>query len=970
MTVSRRDLLRTTALTSLSAGVASLLPRWAASAAPHSLQLRPRAVLVDGRAVFVVCGTIDYFRLPAEDWRPQLLRAKRGGLNTVAFCVAWNFHEREEGVFSFAGDTDLGRFLDICHELGLYAFPRFGPFICDEWEYGGYPAWLLSKPDIELRTDHAPTMVYVRRWLEQLCAVVAPRQVTRGGPVVFVQQENEYYYVGRPRVREYQAGLIRIMREAGIEVPITDCNGDRGETRLADSMMTQNSGGAASVLRVRKVQPDKPVFITELYTDYLNVWGWPVSSYPSTRQVYQQTVDTLSVGGMYNYFMYAVGTNFGYWAASSWKSDESFCTSRYYSRAPLAEGGGFNPTYYATKAVNLLALNATPYLTAAEQVASPVVVTGPVRTEAIRCARGWLLFVQPEYPEQLSSEYHTDGGGGPFIQTGESWPFSELAQQPGALELPTGAQLLAESSEFPSMLPWRLEIDPGRTIDYANATFLGVGGSPARRTILLRGEAGRRAVISVNGQRAEFIFAPGSPVRLEAGGATILGLSHELADRTWFADERVIIGPAYVGEFKNGRHECFLTPQATQFHTVERQGKITTRPVAQGVQASARITTGPWQARALHEIRSSREGWTPMPDGPASVEQMGAYWGYSWYRARIQAAAARRTTLWFSRAVDRVTVFVNGARAGVWGRGQQATRDPLPIDLAAGDNDLVFLADNMGRVSEGAQADYKGIFGPAYIDAEVRALQPAEWSQPSAAPSNSWPFQTFRYFAEGFSLSLAKGPARPEDSEKFHAASWSVPLRAGEGLTLALLSFPAYGWVLIDGKVVGEHAGDLSLAGGFDFSTHNLDRHLAGRTVNLQVVYFGAPIADFENHVRLYSYRADSALSDWSFRRWADPRESAPAQTGDPVWWECNLARPNQAGPYFLVTEGLSKGQAFINGRALGRYWEIGPQHSLYVPDAWFSSENRIALFDEGGKSPVRVYLLRDARVPLQSVWL
>lgn len=970
MRISRRTLLQSATLSPMFAGAASLLPRWANAAAAHSLQLRPRAVVIDGHPVFLVAGTIDYFRLPAEDWRPQLLRAKRGGLNTIAFCVAWNFHEREEGVFSFAGDTDLGRFLDICHELGLYAFPRFGPFICDEWEYGGYPAWLLAKPDIELRTDHAPTMVYVRRWFQQLCAVVAPRQATRGGPVVLVQQENEYYYVGRPRVKEYQASLIRIMRESGIEVPITDCNGDRGETRLADSMMTQNSGGAASVLRVRKAQPDKPVFITELYTDYLNVWGWPVSSYPSTRQVYQQTVDTLSVGGMYNYFMYGVGTNFGYWAASSWKSDESFCTSRYYPRAPLAEGGGFNPTYYAAKAVNLLALNAAAYLTAAEQVAAPVTITGPVRTEAVRSPRGWLLFVQPEYPEQLSLEYHTDGGSGPFTQTGESWPFSELAQQPGAIALPDGVQLLAESSDFPSMLPWQLEIDPGTMIDYSNATFLGVGGSRAKRVIVLRGEAGRRGVISVNDHRAEFDFAADSPTTLSAGGVTVLGLTHELADRTWFADGRVVIGPAYVGDFKDGRHECFLAPESGHFHAVEPQGKITTRPVPRGTRSGARIPTGPWQARSLQEIRSSREDWIAMPDGPVSVEKMGAYWGYTWYRARVRSAAARRTGLWFSRAVDRVTVFVDGGRAGVWGRGQQATRDPLPIDLAAGENELVFMVDNMGRVSEGAQADYKGIFGAAFVDAETRPLPPPQWSRPTAPPSNSWPFQTFRFFAEGFSLSLAKGQAMSDDSDKFHSASWVVPLRAGEGLTLALLSFPAYAWVLVDGKVVGEHAGDLSLAGGFDFSTHNLDRHLSGGSVNLQVVYYGKLVPDFEAHVRLYSYRAENALTDWAFRHWAEPRDGATPVAGDPIWWESNLARPEQPGPYFLVTEGLSKGQAFINGRALGRYWEIGPQHSLYVPDAWIKPVNRIALFDEGGKSPSQVYLLRDARVPLQSVWL
>ena len=971
MTVSRRDILKTTALTPALVGAGSLLTL-AATAAPgrRPLQLKPRSIVIDGREVFLVAGSIDYFRLPAEDWRPQLLRAKRGGLNMIAFCVAWNFHEREEGVFSFEGDTDLGRFLDICQDLELYTFPRFGPFICDEWEYGGYPAWLLGKPDIELRTDHPATMVYVRRWFERLCAVVAPRQATRGGPVLLVQQENEYYYVGRPRIQEYQATLIRLLREFGIEVPITDCNGDRGETRLADSMMTQNSGGAASVLRVRKAQPDKPVFITELYTDYLNVWGWPVTSYPSTQQMYQQTVETLAVGGMYNYFMYGVGTNFGFWAASSWKSDESFCTSRYYSRAPLAEGGGFNPMYFAAKAVNCLALNSMQYLVRGEQASPPLQIAGPVRTEALRTRRGWLLFVQPQYPEALTMEYHTDGDSGPFVQTGEQWPFAEIAQQPGVLLLPDGPVPMAESSDFPSMLPWQLEIDPGRLLDYANASLLGCGGSASKRVILLRGETGRQGVVSVNGQRSQFVFSAHEPQCVSVGGAMVVGVSHELADRTWFVGERIFIGPAYVGEVKQDRHECFLDPEVTTFHQISSQGQITSHPVAQAVRFAAMVPTGGWRARRLPELQGVQEGWQSLADGPVSTERMGVYWGYSWYRAHVRSPSARRTGLWFSRAVDRVTVFANGRPSGVWGRGKEATRDPLPVDLRAGDNEFVFLCDNMGRVSEGAQADYKGIFGPAFIDAEVRPLPAAEWSRPTSPPSNTWPFQTYRFYASGFSLSLAKGDALSDDAQNFHTASYTLKLQPGEGLTLALLSFPAYGWVLIDGKVVGEHAGDLSLAGGFNFSTHRLDEHLKASFVKLQVVYYGKLIPNFETHVRLNSYRRDNALTDWAFRRWTNPVLDAEAEAGEPAWWETTLTRPKEPGPYFLVTEGLSKGQAFINGRALGRYWHIGPQQSLYVPDSWIGTENRIAIFDESGKSPHKVYLLRDSRVPTQSVWL
>lgn len=215
--ISRRNLLKT-------AGTVPLLSMGVKAAREaQTVALQPRAVVIGGKPVFLVAGSIDYFRCPHQLWPDRLLRAKRAGLNTIATCVPWNFHETKEGVFEFKGDRDLRRFLDLCAGLGLYAFVRPGPFICDEWEAGGYPAWLIGKPDVQLRANHAPTLRYVRRWFEQLIPQVASRQVTRGGPVV------------------------------------------------------------------RKTQPDKPVFVSELYTDYMNCWGWPISSYP--------TADDVSVAG-------------------------------------------------------------------------------------------------------------------------------------------------------------------------------------------------------------------------------------------------------------------------------------------------------------------------------------------------------------------------------------------------------------------------------------------------------------------------------------------------------------------------------------------------------------------------------------------------------------------------------------------------------------------------------------------------
>lgn len=50
----------------------------------------------------------------------------------------------------------------------------------------------------------------------------------------------------------------------------------------------------------------------------------------------------------------------------------------------------------------------------------------------------------------------------------------------------------------------------------------------------------------------------------------------------------------------------------------------------------------------------------------------------------------------------------------------------------------------------------------------------------------------------------------------------------------------------------------------------------------------------------------------------------------------------------YLDMDGWKKGFAVVNGINIGRYWEIGPQHKLFVPkDFLKQGENEIIIFDE-----------------------
>jgi len=61
----------------------------------------------------------------------------------------------------------------------------------------------------------------------------------------------------------------------------------------------------------------------------------------------------------------------------------------------------------------------------------------------------------------------------------------------------------------------------------------------------------------------------------------------------------------------------------------------------------------------------------------------------------------------------------------------------------------------------------------------------------------------------------------------------------------------------------------------------------------------------------------------------------------------------------FVDTRSLGKGEVFINGRALGRFWQIGPQRTLYLPAPWLKrGENQIVVFDLDGKPGATVPFL------------
>jgi beta-galactosidase len=57
-------------------------------------------------------------------------------------------------------------------------------------------------------------------------------------------------------------------------------------------------------------------------------------------------------------------------------------------------------------------------------------------------------------------------------------------------------------------------------------------------------------------------------------------------------------------------------------------------------------------------------------------------------------------------------------------------------------------------------------------------------------------------------------------------------------------------------------------------------------------------------------------------------------------------------GDTFLDTRGWGKGAVWMNGHALGRFWNVGPQQTLYVPAPWLKQgRNEVVIFAFGGNT-------------------
>jgi len=366
----------------------------------RSFSVRGAQFLKDGKPYQVISAEMHYVRIPRAYWRDRLRKAKAMGLNTITTYSFWNVHEPRPGAYDFTGQNDIAAFIRDAQAEGLDVILRPGPYVCAEWELGGYPSWLLKDRGLVLRSTDAKYTAAVERWLIQLGKQVSPLMVRRGGPIIAIQLENEYGAFGDDKA--YLTNLQSSYRRAGLADGLLFTSNQpsdlaKGSLPLLPAAVNFGSGGAAKAVETLEAFRPKGVrMVGEYWAGWFDKWG---EDHHETdgRQEAKELSFMLKRGYSVSLYMFHGGTSFGWMngADSHTGTDYHPDTTSYDYNAPLDEAG--NPRYkYALMAAAIADVTGKPAAPAPVPSIAVSFAMSPVR----RSASLWDILPAPVHARQ------------------------------------------------------------------------------------------------------------------------------------------------------------------------------------------------------------------------------------------------------------------------------------------------------------------------------------------------------------------------------------------------------------------------------------------------------------------------------------------------------------------------------------------------------------------------------------------
>ncbi|MEJ2009907.1 MAG: beta-galactosidase [Acidobacteriota bacterium] len=354
--MDRREFIETCAL---AVGFDVLRPRflWAAGnaaapppgKAPHTFGWKQEQFLLDDKPFQILSGEMHYARIPRAYWRDRLKKLKSMGLNTVSTYMFWNFHEPRLGEFDFTGRHDVAAFVRTAQEEGLWVILRPGPYSCAEWDFGGFPAWLLATADIKVRSSDPRFLKAARRYMLHVGVELAPLQITHGGPIIMAQVENEYGSFGSDKV--YMNAIRKMIIDAGFNVPLFTADGplprmlSGGTLPNVLSFINFGSNPAKQFDLFAEFRQNVPRMCAEFYPGWFDHWG-EIHHRGNNQNLMEGVQWMLSHDVSFNLYMFHGGTSFGFMNGANYGQAYQPDVTSYDYDAPLDEAGRPRAKYF------------------------------------------------------------------------------------------------------------------------------------------------------------------------------------------------------------------------------------------------------------------------------------------------------------------------------------------------------------------------------------------------------------------------------------------------------------------------------------------------------------------------------------------------------------------------------------------------------------------------------------------------
>ncbi|HVK03163.1 MAG TPA: beta-galactosidase, partial [Armatimonadaceae bacterium] len=562
-----------------------------------------------------------------------------------------------------------------------------------------------------------PFLDCVDRYFDAVCPIIARHQWTQGGGVLLVQVENEYANLrwtrgkDMPTDDEYQRYVRDGLLKRGIDVPLITCVG-----HCAGTVECVNSHNPADLMPAqRELFPDAPLFSTEFWTGWYDLWGDPERhTRPAADVEYASWRCWAEAACGYNYYVYHGGTNFEYTAMCG-------NTTSYDYDAHIGETGRLTEKWRSCRRVALFAQAfKNILLNGAHRRGVRVFGDAGLRGTELRTKeQGGILFL-----DNPDTEKSATGSVPPYLPEvtlgpREIFPYVHdvpLGWSQSGKYLEAYAGLVKSDAR---VLTAHVRPDP---FEGVRVFVYGTPGATREVALFHGGERGQGVAVT---------FAD-EPRVYPAGFSQIIALSTEMAGRTWFCDDderaMVLFGPDDVRA--HSALEATAEVEPGRSHTLwalDAEGGLTEI----NVDAPALPDPPPLSSwRTVAEPDYAAPGfddsdWTEI-DEPRSMLALGNGSNpYGWYRTTFESPDAGTASLHFAACSDRLTVWVNGRRVGSSRvppedrRADWATE--FEIEVAAGRNHVCVLADNLGlvkgdwNIGKGQEQEKKGIYGPVTV---------------------------------------------------------------------------------------------------------------------------------------------------------------------------------------------------------------------------------------------------------------